>query len=177
MDGVMDAGTSQARTEGALGGCDSLTKSPSPGDPALVPAAVARALHLMPQPEIPLMEQLSHYLRPCQTLLLLDNCEHVLAETAALVAGWLVAAPASQVLVTSQAPFHVRGEQVLVTEPLLVLPAESTSSLSEKGWRSWLRRCCRGYEQRLPEDGDPMFPAACDDATVSMVARDQTTHL
>ena len=44
-------------------------------------------------------------------LLLLDNCEHVLAATADLVAGLLAACPALQVLATSRAPLHVRGEQ------------------------------------------------------------------
>jgi predicted ATPase len=96
-------------------------------DPALVPAAVARALHLMAQPDIPLTEQLSRYLRPRQMLLLLDNCEHVLAETARLVSGWLAAAPALQVLATSRAPLHVRGEQILAIEPL-PLPAGTAAA-------------------------------------------------
>src|SRR5215212_9012886 len=60
-------------------------------------------------------------------LLLLDNCEHVLAETAGLVAGWLAAAPALQVLATSRDPLHVRGEYLLAVEPL-PLPAETTSA-------------------------------------------------
>jgi predicted ATPase/DNA-binding CsgD family transcriptional regulator len=96
-------------------------------DPALVPAAVARALDLMAQPDIPLTEQLSRYLRPRQMLLLLDNCEHVLAETARLVSGWLAAAPALQVLATSRAPLHVRGEQILAIEPL-PLPAGAAAA-------------------------------------------------
>ena len=61
-------------------------------------------------------------LRPRQILLLLDNCEHVLAATADLVAALLAACPAVQVLATSRAPVQVRGEQVLPVDPL-PLPA------------------------------------------------------
>src|SRR4029079_17854370 len=56
--------------------------------------------------------------RPQQTLLLLDNCEHVLAETADLVASLVAGCPALQILATSRAPLQVRGEQLLPVEPL-----------------------------------------------------------
>src|SRR3954467_2861759 len=45
-------------------------------DRSLLAATVARALDLIPQLDIPLVEHLSRYLRPRQALLLLDNCEH-----------------------------------------------------------------------------------------------------
>lgn len=51
-------------------------------DPAL--AATTVALGLVPTPEPPLVAQVTHYLRPRQTLLLLDNCEHLLAASADL---------------------------------------------------------------------------------------------
>ncbi|MFN8592922.1 MAG: LuxR C-terminal-related transcriptional regulator [Thermomicrobiales bacterium] len=98
-------------------------------DAALVPATVARSLGLVPLPDIPLTEQLTRVLRPRQTLLLLDNCEHVLPAAAMLVADWLAACPALQVLATSRAPLHVRGEHLLVVEPLPLPPLEAASSL------------------------------------------------
>ncbi len=99
-------------------------------DAALLAATVARSLDLVPQPDIPIIEQLTRFLRPRQTLLLLDNCEHVLTEAAMLVADWLVACPALQVLATSRAPLHVRGEHLLMVEPLPLPPPESASSLT-----------------------------------------------
>jgi predicted ATPase len=54
-------------------------------DSAMLTATVARSLDLVPPPDIPLAEHLTRFLRPRQLLLLLDNCEHVLAETAAMV--------------------------------------------------------------------------------------------
>ena len=99
-------------------------------DAALLATTVARSLDLVPQPDIPITEQLTRLLRPRQTLLLLDNCEHVLTEAAMLVADWLAACPALQVLATSRAPLHVRGEHLLTVEPLPLPPPESASSLT-----------------------------------------------
>ena len=96
-------------------------------NPALVPASVASAVGLTPAPGAPLNEELTRSLRPRQTLLLLDNCEHVLRETAELVARLLASCPALQVLATSRAPLHLRGEQELPVDPLpLPLPDESS---------------------------------------------------
>jgi non-specific serine/threonine protein kinase len=91
-------------------------------DPALVPQTVAAALGVSPMPDQPMAAALARHLRPRQTLLLVDNCEHVLGDAAdgaaELVARLLSACPALQVLATSRAPFRVRGEQVLPVEPL-----------------------------------------------------------
>jgi non-specific serine/threonine protein kinase len=91
-------------------------------DPALVPATVARALGLLPVPGLPIDEQLIRELRPRQTLLLLDNCEHLVDVVSDLAADLLHACPAVQVLATSRAPLRHRGERELPVEPF-PLPA------------------------------------------------------
>jgi non-specific serine/threonine protein kinase len=91
-------------------------------DPARVPDTVAAALTHPVAADQPVLQDLARVLRPRQSLLLLDNCEHVLAATADLVAALLATCPAVQVLATSRAPFQVRGEQVLPVDPL-PLPA------------------------------------------------------
>ena len=96
-------------------------------DTSLVPDAVATALGVIPPPDRPLTDELAHVLRPRQTLLLLDNCEHLLKETAELIATLLAACPALQVLTTSRAPLHVRGEQVFPV-PTLDLPPSGAVS-------------------------------------------------
>ena len=96
-------------------------------DPALLSSTVAAALGLTPSAGSSVQEQLAGYLRARQTLLLLDNCEHVLDEIAELVGYLLSRSPAIQVLATSRARLHVRGEQVLPVEPLPV-PASATLS-------------------------------------------------
>jgi len=87
-------------------------------DPALVPTTVASALGVTPGPSRPLCEDLARTLRSRQLLLLLDNCEHVLGDTADLVGYLLARCPALQVLATSRAPLHLQGEQRLPVEPL-----------------------------------------------------------
>jgi non-specific serine/threonine protein kinase len=93
-------------------------------DPALVPTAVAGALGITPAAAVPLVAAITHHLRPRQLLLLLDNCEHLLAEPADLVATLLGACPAVQVVATSRAPLHIRGEQMLPVDPLPLPPAQ-----------------------------------------------------
>ena len=53
-------------------------------DPNGVPHAVAAALQLREQPGRPILDVLTDYLRPKRALLVLDNCEHLLATAAAL---------------------------------------------------------------------------------------------
>ena len=87
-------------------------------DPDLVPNAAARALGLAPAPEQPVEEMLARHLRLRQTLLLLDNCEHLAQPVADFIAPLLLACPAVQVLATSRAPLRVRGEHELSVSPL-----------------------------------------------------------
>ncbi len=96
-------------------------------DAALVPTTLASTLGVTSSPSRPLREELAGALRSRQLLLLLDNCEHVLAETADLVGSLLARCPALQVLATSRAPLHLQGEQSLPVEPL-PLPAAAASS-------------------------------------------------
>jgi hypothetical protein len=62
-------------------------------DAALVPTTLASALGVTPSLSRPLREDLARALRSRQLLLLLDNCEHVLVETADLVGSLLVGVP------------------------------------------------------------------------------------
>src|SRR3954466_3141674 len=63
-------------------------------DPALVAGTVATTLAITLSPERAVTEVIVAALRPEQRLLILDNCEHVLAATAHLVAALLAGCPA-----------------------------------------------------------------------------------
>jgi predicted ATPase/transcriptional regulator with XRE-family HTH domain len=80
-------------------------------DPALVAPAVAAALGLREEPQCPLLETLTHYLRERQLLLVLDNCEHLVAASAALAAALLRAGPGVRLLATSREALEVAGER------------------------------------------------------------------
>ena len=62
-------------------------------DPALVPAVVAAALGVREQPGLPAAGALARVLARQQLLLVLDNCEHLIAAAAELCGGLLAAKP------------------------------------------------------------------------------------
>ena len=87
-------------------------------DPALIPHAVAAGLGFREQPGQQMERTLAEYLRPRQLLLLLDNCEHLVAACAQFVHQWLQASPGLHILATSREPYHLRGEQRFPVAPL-----------------------------------------------------------
>jgi predicted ATPase/DNA-binding winged helix-turn-helix (wHTH) protein len=99
------------------------------GDPRLVPSAVSTALGLGLHAEDPL-PGLVACLRDRRTLLLLDNCEHVIDAAASLAATVLGGAPRVDTLATSREPLGVQGEHVYRVEPLSTpqLPARPTAA-------------------------------------------------
>ncbi|QES39112.1 AfsR family transcriptional regulator [Streptomyces venezuelae] len=64
------------------------------------------------------LDRLTTALRDRRTLLVLDNCEQVVEEAAALADALLRAAPGLRVLATSQEPLGLTGETVFLVEPL-----------------------------------------------------------
>ena len=72
-------------------------------------------------------QALARALSGLQLRLVIDNAEHLQAAVAELAAALLAAAPGVQLLVTSQVPLHVAGEQVLPLAPL-ALPDGGTDA-------------------------------------------------
>ncbi|OBK25952.1 transcriptional regulator [Mycobacterium asiaticum] len=79
-------------------------------DPDIVAIAVARALGLADQPTRSTMETLLSFIGERQMLIVLDNCEHLLDATAALIKALLGACAGLRLLVTSREPIGVAGE-------------------------------------------------------------------
>jgi predicted ATPase len=112
-----------AAGEGAGGRRDVAFADLAPlADPALVPAAVAIALGAREPTGRPPAATLAAVVGGRPLLLLLDNCEHVLAAAADLAAGLLGACSALRVLATSREPLGVAGEAVWPVPPLALPP-------------------------------------------------------
>jgi predicted ATPase/DNA-binding CsgD family transcriptional regulator len=79
-------------------------------DPELVPIAAARTFGLPDQPGRSTMDTLTRFIADRQILVVLDNCEHLLDASAALVNPLLGAAPRLTLLTTSREPIGVAGE-------------------------------------------------------------------
>jgi len=90
-------------------------------DPELLPQAIASALGLREEGEIPLETTLTSYLRPRSILLILDNCEHLVPACAALTDKLLCSTPRVKILATSREALGIKGE-VDWTVPPLTMP-------------------------------------------------------
>jgi predicted ATPase/class 3 adenylate cyclase len=90
-------------------------------DPTLVPKTVASSLSVPEQPGREMIDTLIDALRSKTLLLVLDNCEHLLAACADLSAGILRACPQVRILATSREGLGVPGE-TLWRVPSLSLP-------------------------------------------------------
>ncbi|MEU4394567.1 LuxR C-terminal-related transcriptional regulator [Kribbella sp. NPDC023855] len=84
----------------------------------LVARTVATALGVTERPPQTLAQALTEQLSSTRALLVLDNCEHLVAETAELVELLLDACPDLSVLATSRERLAVPGERVVQLEPL-----------------------------------------------------------
>ncbi|SNY64168.1 Predicted ATPase [Paractinoplanes atraurantiacus] len=91
------------------------------GDPRLVAGAVAAALGLDPAAGPDPLRTLTGRLARARLLLILDNCEHLLAACAELAAAIRRACPGVTLLATSREPLHAPGE-VTFRVPSLEVP-------------------------------------------------------
>jgi predicted ATPase/class 3 adenylate cyclase/DNA-binding CsgD family transcriptional regulator len=100
-------------------------------DPELVPVTVARALGLPDQPGRSTMDTLTRFLADRQMLVVLDNCEHLLDASAALVDALLATAIGLTLLTTSREPIGVAGE-VSWRVPSLSLADEALALFTDR---------------------------------------------
>jgi predicted ATPase/class 3 adenylate cyclase len=91
--------------------------------PALVPKTVASALNVPEQPTRDMIETLVDALRPKALLLVLDNCEHLLAACGDLAVALLRNCPRVRILATSREGLGVPGES-LWRVPSLSMPED-----------------------------------------------------
>jgi len=90
-------------------------------DPALLPQTVSQVFGIAAQSDISLIELLINFLRAKTTLLILDNCEHLLDACAQLADTLLKNCPNLKILATSREPLDITGEAVYRV-PSLDLP-------------------------------------------------------
>ncbi|WP_342214869.1 ATP-binding protein [Nocardia abscessus] len=89
-------------------------------DGALLVEVVAAGLGVRDESAGALPEVLIDFLKSREVLLVLDNCEHVVAAVAELTETLLRSCPGVRVLATSREPLNIAGEAVLRMVPLTV---------------------------------------------------------
>ena len=100
-------------------------------DPGLVPITVARALGLPDQPGRSTIDTLTRFVAERQMLVVLDNCEHLLDASAALIIDLLAASSRLTLLATSREPIGGAGE-VSWRVPSLSLADEAVELFSDR---------------------------------------------
>lgn len=93
-------------------------------DESLISQAVAKALNVKEQPGRSVWETLVDFLSEKRILLIMDNCEHLIAACARLASSLLSACPELQMLSTSREPLAIAGENVYPVPALSLPPME-----------------------------------------------------
>lgn len=103
-------------------------------EPALVGQTLAAVLGIQVQVARPLLATLTDALRKKKTLLILDNCEHLIAASTYLAETLLVGCPPLQILATSREVLNIAGENVFQVPSLSTPkphPVPSVESLQQ----------------------------------------------
>jgi predicted ATPase/DNA-binding SARP family transcriptional activator len=90
-------------------------------DPFLLPQAVAQVVNVIEVPNQSITETLIEHFQPRQTLLVLDNCEHLISDCAQLAGRLLSACKHLKILTTSREALDILGETAWPV-PSLTLP-------------------------------------------------------
>ena len=104
-------------------------------DPRVVPVTVARSLGIPDQPDRSTLETLCRFVGDKQTLILLDNCEHLLDACGSLIGALLTACPNVSVLTTSREPIGVDGELTWMV-PSLSLTDDAIELFTDRACRA-----------------------------------------
>ena len=111
-------------------------------DPSLVPQIVANSVGLREQAGSTIVDTIILYLQRRPTLLVLDNCEHLVDASARLIDTLLRVCPTVRVLATSREPLRVAGETVWRVPSLSVTPGSNTNADQEPPLSEAVRLFC-----------------------------------
>ena len=118
LTGVGGAGKTRLALEAATAALDNfpdgvwLAELARINEASLVPSLVMEALGVRQTRELPVVEAMLFRLRSAESLLVLDNCEHLLDASAELAEVLLRGSPGLRVLATSREPLGLPGEVI-----------------------------------------------------------------
>ena len=141
-----------------------LTELATVRDEDAVPAAIASALGVAPQPARPAIESLVDALAPQNVLIVLDNCEHLISACAKAADLILRRCPRVHLLATSREPLGIGGEAIYRV-PSLSLPgpddADATAADSDAVALFLDRAREQGVSLPLDADTAPLIASIC----------------
>lgn len=131
---------------------------------SLVPQAVASALKVREQAGCSLVQSLADHLQNKNTLLIFDNCEHLVDACAQLVEALLQDCPNVRVLATSRETLGIAGELVWLVPPLATpdQPYSPERLMQYDAVRLLLERASvRQVDSLLAEQNGPLLVQLC----------------
>ncbi|MBI5879735.1 MAG: helix-turn-helix domain-containing protein [Chloroflexi bacterium] len=93
-------------------------------DPALIASTIASAVGVREEPNRPILATLGDHFRDSCALIVLDNCEHLIADAAQVCDNLLHAAPRLTIIATSREALGIGGETAYRV-PSLDIPADA----------------------------------------------------
>jgi predicted ATPase/DNA-binding XRE family transcriptional regulator len=115
--------------------------------------AIAQALKVPDTAGGAIAENLENWLRDRDLLLILDNCEHVVAAAAGFCERFLSACGRMHILATSREFLAVRGERAIQIPPLIV-PDDPALALRSDAVQLFLARAAAGAPGFRPDEAD-----------------------
>jgi predicted ATPase/class 3 adenylate cyclase len=112
-------------------------------DPTFIISTVADVLELHEVPGIPLVNIIIDYLRARQLLLIFDNCEHLIEESAQIADQLLHACPQLRIIASSREALGIDGETVYRVPSLSLPDSTSTSLMDYESTRLFIERATR----------------------------------
>jgi predicted ATPase/DNA-binding CsgD family transcriptional regulator len=100
-------------------------------DPSLLPQAVLQTLGFPEPPSRAPIDLLTDYFQPKHSLLILDNCEHIIDACAKFVSHLLKACPQLTIVVTSREALNIDGELAWIVPSLQIPTIPSPSIISD----------------------------------------------
>ncbi|HEX3368283.1 MAG TPA: adenylate/guanylate cyclase domain-containing protein [Candidatus Cybelea sp.] len=92
-------------------------------DSGLIAGTILAGVHAEPKPGEEPLDTLLAYLEKRELLLLLDNSEHLVSDTAEIAAKIIAHCPQITILATSRAPLDISSERIYRLAPLEIAPA------------------------------------------------------
>ena len=125
-------------------------------DQVAIPAVIAKVIGITPQGDVPLIETIADALAGRRTLLVVDNCEHVLAPAARVIEAILGRVGNVRILATSREALGVASEWSTTVSPLALIGGATSDAATLFADRA------RAVRPNF-ELGDPLTAAAVND--------------
>ena len=135
-------------------------------DSKYVLSTIASTFHLREHQGLPLIDTVTDYLRGKQSLLVLDNCEHLIETCAQLSDHFLHACPKLKIITSSREALGINGETVYRVPSLSLPPAQdgrSKSLMDYEATRLFGERAIKANPQFvLTKDNAPYVTQICE---------------